>query len=759
LDTLRKEVTLLESEKKKIIAQQQHKPITASSNPVDIKLKKELKEKTLLLESKLLLLRQKENECTKLSVQRQKSAQELSSLQQQLQESKHHKVELMKKMKEDAALQAQLRRQQMTVDAQARRKEIITEIKLAKLEKELVTKEIILREQKQKAATLTAKHSSAQSKQLMPAGFTVKDKVAFTSTSPPHQQAVEEIVDHELQRQIKLQSLRTQLSKTINDRTHVAKQVASLKLATARQLSEANQTESISPAMSLQAAELEAQLKAYSSEVASIQSDIASCEETKLSNLFSSIRESRAVVGVLFAKLIQSQTLPAPIDSAIGSNSTKRKINVHGSDSAVAHPSTKKLMTEIISRPALQPDKHSDSLRKPGFVGGSMHMRTQNVIKPTVTFTAGNNSGKTRVPLHVPKGTSASMNSTGRNPVVLPRCNAKLDQRKQLSSAMLPKAPSGVAISQNINSRLDKMTAAATALNALTVTLLDTAKLIVPTESSDAKPDNVQERDEDTENSDSTENDEDYDDLNESDCSEYDELDESFYPDEEDNGGGGDEDDSDDESVYRPRRRTHRRNLAVQKLQPTEDDATTVSNRSSVSSITSSHTNNSNSSNTSPSGCNGRGSGDDSDDDETDFSVNDDDLSEFSDSYAKKSNKRAKQAKKTSDELTTKPSKKKPRVAFKDEETVLESVDLLGIIAHKPLHKHTVPELKALLRNCGCTVQGKHLTYSPLGAIVDVLSFFSGVKDELIRKLENQIELQRCAISDSSCELMTATDN
>jgi hypothetical protein len=734
LENLRKEVSDLEAEKKKILTQQQRlnnscgqvpaKQLPATgggaNSSLDLKLKKELKEKSQLLEQKLQLLRQKENECNKLNVQKEKSTQELDNLQKQLADSNKSKVDLMKKMREEGHQHMLDRQKQSHSDAQSRRREMIAQIKLAKMEKQMVQKEMVWREQLQKekvkqqqqATLATARQQNASDKlarkQAAAASSALLSSAKVGSTQ---QQQLETAVDEELQRQAKLQGLRNQLTTTMNKRTTIAKQLANIKL---------------SPVPDAHAIDdLDKQMKLLSAEIASFQANIANCETSKLADI-TNIGESKAVIGMLITKLLLASkaVVPEKQETTTGDVSS-------GDANKVSQPAKKPVIVSGMNRskmPMSTVSTNKSQTDKVTLAPGA---------KPTVRFDAasGNGKPKIRLPLHAPKPSTAS-----QHPAIPSKTMSALGSTKS--------NPVNISLVANANAaRQNKLAATFSSLDALTAALatpaVSMAQVTAATNESEsaAKIAVVKETEDEEE-----EEEESYDEIDEendqySDYSSeggHDEMDESFYPDEEDIE---EEDDDDYEDSFRARRNINRRknNLRCNRRVITDDedvdnlDTESIRDRTSTESSKSADsnmteiTNNARNSSGSDRVYNTEGDDNDENASDADSQSESDEAEDYSDSDdSTRRNRRRKQ--------TTKKSNKKTAVPQQQKVKAVDAIDLTEIVSKKPLIKHTVPELKEILRCHGL----------PVG----------GVKDELIKRLE-QYAIQSHAGSsdnDENCE-------
>jgi hypothetical protein len=732
LENLRKEVSDLEAEKKKILTQQQRlnnscgqvpaKQLPATgggaNSSLDLKLKKELKEKSQLLEQKLQLLRQKENECNKLNVQKEKSTQELDNLQKQLADSNNSKVDLMKKMREEGHQHMLDRQKQSHSDAQSRRREMIAQIKLAKMEKQMVQKEMVWREQLQKekvkqqqqATLATARQQKASDKlarkQAAAASSALLSSAKVGSTQ---QQQLETAVDEELHRQTKLQGLRNQLTTTMNKRTTIAKQLANIKL---------------SPVPDAAAIDdLDKQMKLLSAEIASFQADIANCETSKLADI-TNIGESKAVIGMLITKLLAASksVVPEKQETTTGDVSS-------GDANKVSQPAKKPVIMSGMNRSKMP--MSTVSTNKP---------QTDKVAiapgaKPTVRFDAASGSGKPkiRLPLHAPKQSTASQRPA------LPR-------KTMFAAGSTKLNPVSISLVANAACQ-NKLAATVSALDALAAALatpaVSTAQVTAATNESEstakiAVAKEMEDEEEEEEES-YDENDEDNDQYSDySSEGEHDEMDESFYPDEED---FEEEDDDDYEESYRARRNINRRknNVRCNRRVITDDedvdnldtessrDRTSTESSKSADSNMTEITNNARNSSGSDRVYNTEGDDNDENASDADSQSESDEAEDYSDSDdSTRRNRRRKQ--------TTKKSNKKTAVPQQQKVKAVDAIDLTEIVSKKPLIKHTVPELKEILRCHGL----------PVG----------GVKDELIKRLE-QYAIQSHAGSsdnDENCE-------
>lgn len=109
--------------------------------------KKELREKSKVLEEKLKELKQKENEYVRVLQQKERLSKEAEVLHKELDESKKKRTELMRKMKEDGSCHLAEKQKLQHAEIQSRRRELQAQASLQGLKTEFDMKEKVLKGQ------------------------------------------------------------------------------------------------------------------------------------------------------------------------------------------------------------------------------------------------------------------------------------------------------------------------------------------------------------------------------------------------------------------------------------------------------------------------------------------------------------------------------------------------------------------------------------------------------------------------------------
>lgn len=732
LESLRKEIAQLEADKRKIQSQQQqkHPQQQQQQNQHQLQqqqlLKQQLKEKQQLLDQKLQQLRSKEKECNSLHTQRDKTTHELENLQHKLQHAHTHQVQLIKQLQAQTQSHCQERQQHHTQEAQLRRQEMIAQLKVAKLERQLMQKEIVFREQLQKAQAQSSQQLKQQAAKQQHQLKSSTKRNALTSAHPTSQQ-LEALINTELARQMQIHTLRQELTKTMSKRTVVAKQLAALKLSQPQEDENVNVLESEMKGLSLHIAELQAEIAAMDSNTDVPAENSHSGNQTTLMNSLTTLHESKAVIGMLFSRLIeaQRQQQQQPIQTELvtttcaPANSNKRKLEppteqrsqqpskqqFNKTNTSSAVPLKRPMLAHISSNNGTNAANNNSSADRKG-----------------LTSATNSNNNKARLPLHAPKTNVSSGDS------------ANGAARKLSSLAQPHKQPAGVVggakpiiksvafqsnksnnSSSNNSNRAATLAATASAMTALTFSLSSAPTSAVATTESGTNPNTEKDEEEGCSSSEgeyydsASDDDSDY-----SGSRGYDELDESFYPDQEEDGQGEEDDDDEEEYVYRRRRPTNKRKARATPTAFADEDDGVVgsahlhSNRPSTDSTQSdeSHTT--------------ADIDDDEEEDElgdtnsSDSDASSDDDDEDNNNRKKHNSKRQKNSgDKKPPTKARAPKKQKLEVAVDDTagdedlQQQKESVDLMNIVKYKPLSKHTVAELKSLLKSCGCVMTGE----------------------------------------------------
>ena len=118
-----------------------------ASSSDDIRWKKELREKSKLLEEKLKQLRSKESECSKVCSQKETLVKELDVMRRTISEHKLKRVELQKKMREEQSLHMRERMNLKQAEVQSKRREQIAHQSVSRLAGTLQNKEKVWRVQ------------------------------------------------------------------------------------------------------------------------------------------------------------------------------------------------------------------------------------------------------------------------------------------------------------------------------------------------------------------------------------------------------------------------------------------------------------------------------------------------------------------------------------------------------------------------------------------------------------------------------------
>jgi hypothetical protein len=118
-----------------------------ASSSDDIRWKKELREKSKLLEEKLKQLRSKESECSKVCSQKETLVKELDVMRRTIGEHKLKRVELQKKMREEQSQHMRERMNLKQAEVQSKRREQIAHQSVSRLAGTLQNKEKVWRVQ------------------------------------------------------------------------------------------------------------------------------------------------------------------------------------------------------------------------------------------------------------------------------------------------------------------------------------------------------------------------------------------------------------------------------------------------------------------------------------------------------------------------------------------------------------------------------------------------------------------------------------
>ena len=118
-----------------------------ASSSDDIRWKKELREKSKLLEEKLKQLRSKESECSKVCSQKETLVKELDVMRRTISEHKLKRVELQKKMREEQSLHMRERMNLKQAEVQSKRREQIAHQSVSRLAGTMQNKEKVWRVQ------------------------------------------------------------------------------------------------------------------------------------------------------------------------------------------------------------------------------------------------------------------------------------------------------------------------------------------------------------------------------------------------------------------------------------------------------------------------------------------------------------------------------------------------------------------------------------------------------------------------------------
>jgi hypothetical protein len=150
---LKQEIDVLERDKSSLMQRQATKATnSAASNSAhatsdDLKIKKELKEKSKMLEDKLKELRTKESEYSRVIQQKETLSKEADALRKDLETSVKKRGELLRKMKEEGSSHLAEKTRLQHAEVQSKRRELQAQHQLQELKNQFQSKERVLRGQ------------------------------------------------------------------------------------------------------------------------------------------------------------------------------------------------------------------------------------------------------------------------------------------------------------------------------------------------------------------------------------------------------------------------------------------------------------------------------------------------------------------------------------------------------------------------------------------------------------------------------------
>eukprot|EP01038_Epipyxis_sp_PR26KG_P007107 gene7107-9696_t len=141
-----------------------------SNDIIDEKTKKELKEKSKLLEEKMKLLRAKEAEFSRIVIQKDNLNKEVTDMRIVVVEYKKKRVEMQKQLREEVSIHRKEKAKLITIEQQSKKREQLAHQSLQRLEEKLINKEKVW-----KGHLLAKEQESIKLKELINKQQTVKN--------------------------------------------------------------------------------------------------------------------------------------------------------------------------------------------------------------------------------------------------------------------------------------------------------------------------------------------------------------------------------------------------------------------------------------------------------------------------------------------------------------------------------------------------------------------------------------------------------
>ncbi|XP_060079609.1 chromosome-associated kinesin KIF4A-like [Ylistrum balloti] len=224
LKDLELEVTILQKEKDEMQSALDSARVNSNANKVAEQRRKRLKE----LEQQISDLRKKMNEQTRLLKMKDSSDKQVSKLNTEIQDLKHHRVKLMKQMKEESDTFRKWKQKKDKEVLQLMQKDRKRQCEIAKLQRENQKQSSVLKRKSEEAAAANKRLKEALAKQKQV--LAERSSKLQQSDSSSIGNRVRTWLSHEFEIRVSIREAKYHLESLLNDRKTLSEQLRQLKV-------------------------------------------------------------------------------------------------------------------------------------------------------------------------------------------------------------------------------------------------------------------------------------------------------------------------------------------------------------------------------------------------------------------------------------------------------------------------------------------------------------------------------------------------